>query len=163
MEIIRQGNITFIIGERNSGKSSKLFKFVTGEKPTRYMGFITLPLKYADGKKGYILRGINIPINSVLAAPDPILLHPPIMKWRRFYFSEYLFRRVTSYIMGNYDPSLTYIIDECGPLEKEGKGWNKLINFLVENKSKMMVVKTMRGKEKNLKSKIKYDILSDVS
>ena len=149
MKLVEKGKITYLIGEKNSGKSTYLLKLIS-KSPDKYVGFVTLPVKYSHQKKGYFLYGINIPFRELLAASDPVMLNPPLFYWRNRFFSRSIFERVTGFIMENFAPGKIYVIDEYGPLEREGKGWNKLITFLVKKRCKMMVVITMRSGEKKL-------------
>ena len=132
--------ITLITGDVNTGKSTKLQEKISSSDD--YIGFVTPPVKFPDGEKGYRIEGINIPFNMTLSSPYPLQLKPPLFFWKRWFFSGTVFKEITKYIIENQHllNNKTLIIDEIGPLESEKKGWYKLLQFAVKNKIKADII-----------------------
>ncbi len=152
---ITEGKITYIMGPLNSGKTTYLKRKIA-ENPDNYIGFLSLPIYFYHGLKNYYLKGINIPIEGLLTAPDPLLLHPPLFYWRKRFFSQFMFDTVTEFVIEDSEISTNnkiFVIDEVGPLEKTGKGWNKLIDFLVKNNVKLIMVVRRKESRKKLENK----------
>ncbi len=135
---IKKGNILFISGPVNSGKTTFLSGIISHDNE-KFIGFLA-PSGYLFGKKIYYLKGVNIPFSGIIASRDPTLIHPPILKWKNFFFSLYLFNSVTSYVIDNAKKFHYVVIDEIGPLEYEGKGWNNLSDFVVKRNMKAIII-----------------------
>ena len=132
--------IKIISGNINTGKSTKLYQKTINSN--KFVGFITLPVIFPYNKKGYFLNGINIPYKGIISSPYPVLIQPPLFYWKKRWFSDKLFFEITNYLINNHLSlsSKTLIIDEIGPLEKEGKGWYNLLKFVAINRISTEIV-----------------------
>lgn len=111
-----------ITGEKGSGKTTYALSLCS--KDSQYIGYVTL-------HKGdeYFLLNLSTKKENLLLSPRPIFPS----KWKNWYVNETLFDEVYSSLLDLEDKSI--ILDECGRMEMDGRGFSRTIKMLLSKKS----------------------------
>jgi nucleoside-triphosphatase THEP1 len=135
--------IILIAGNKNSGKTTflkQLIESVTTQQHLRLGGFIAEGIIQSGRKTGFILIDVVNNIEKLLCSEIP---RKGWEKMGRFYFDPAGFllgERILSNLPDNTD---CVIVDEYGPLELEGKGWDHGIREVL-SKSRSDLILTVR-------------------
>lgn len=111
-----------ITGEKGSGKTTYALSLIS-KKPS-YIGYVTL-----HRGDEYFLLNLSTKEEKLLLSTRPIFPS----KWKNWYVNETLFDEVYSSLLDLEDVSV--ILDECGRMEMDGRGFSRTIKMLLSKKS----------------------------
>ncbi len=121
-----------ICGDKNAGKTAYL-KFLAGRLNARGLtvgGILSEGVNENGRKIRYdavdLRRGARWPLASLTAD------FPAALRYGPFYFDRQVFRRGNRILRDSLG-SDAIILDEFGPLEKEGRGFREGLDFLLQN------------------------------
>ena len=110
-----------ITGEKGSGKTTYALSLFS-HNPT-YIGYVTL--HKADE---YFLLNLSTKEEKLLLSPR----HVFSSKWKNWYVNEALFDEVYTSLLDSKGKSI--ILDECGRMEMDGRGFSRTIKMLLSKK-----------------------------
>jgi len=142
--------IILIAGNKNSGKTSFLKFFIrTVAKPAniKFDGFIAEGIYESGYKTGYYLLALKQENRIRFCTEKP---HRDWIKMGRLYFNPEGFHFGEKILTEIQEKVKWIIIDEFGPLELKGKGWNHGIQQLMKKNGLTLMIT------------VKHEILPDV-
>ena len=130
---VQQNSIFVVTGKIHGGKTGYLAELVTllSNRGLKIGGFLC-PGSFSSGERTeFRLKNIESGMEVAMASSKETASW---FRYRRFWFNPDAFKLGQEWITSSFsmDPDVM-VIDEVGPMELEGKGWNESLDLLQDS------------------------------